>query len=254
MEKYLEELRRFDDIEHIFGSEFIDQIQYEEVADAYLVRIEGCEVGILSKDDDFEEIYTDLLAYLVYAKSQIFNHFEKGGLYYHDWCFFRVNYVIQKASFYLHISNVNNLQDVLQYLSEAMGRINCDIVIKLMNSPVKDYKGQIAYLFIYLGTVRALRDLALAYLDNDHLYGEYWAFQLWYMTPTFITDHFGYIFYIGNEMGKLAECPYNYHATEYYYSALYERIKQNISEHRQLTDQEKEDVIHQIEKEMKEDI
>lgn len=250
MERYLEELRKFDEIEHVFGNDLIDRIQWEEREDTYLVNIEDNESVVLNKNNDFEENYEKMVAYLTNMKSQILNHMIKGDSYYHDWLIFRVHYVMQKAHFYLKISDLHDSKEIIQYLSDSMGKVNYKTVVKLINLSLVEYRRCINTIFNYLGATRALRDLALTYLDDNEFHGEYWALQLWNLTPTFLTDQYGYIFYIGNEMGKMDNCPYDYKPEEYYYLSLYQRYIDNIMDNQQLTIQQKEEIVHKIQEEI----
>lgn len=244
MEKYLRKLKRLEGKEHIFGKELINAIQYSEESDGYAVRVGEYPPVFLMEEDCLEDNYIELIGYLTKIKSRIFNQHrpeDSQGLYYSDWLAFKINYNAMKAEFYRKISNPWDADKVISFLSGWLGRENYNVVMTDMCVGAEKYRSRINHIFMYLGTARAIRDLTIKYLDNT--YASCWAFHLWNLTPTYLTDKYGYIFYLGNELSSLEDCPYDYVPREYYYHDFYMKVKKSIEEDVYLSKEQKEKVI-----------
>ena len=229
MNNLLEQLRKFDDFEQVFGQEFLDTIQYGECEDAYLVKVSDLTPITLMKKDSFECNYFSLIAYLTEMKNIVMNGGtpDSGSRYHHDWLIYKIHYNIRKACFYLHTENVNDPDEVTDSLIYFLGKSNYHALTKLFNTSSEDYLEHAENVMIYIGNTRAIRDLCMKYLDP--ILGTQWQFHLWHMTPTTIIETYGDIFYLGNELSRLDYCPFDYQAEEYYYSRLYTQLYQYMS-------------------------
>ena len=254
MERILHELKKFDEAEHAFGEEFLNNIAYGITADAYVAKVYDYPAIALKKENCFEQNYFDLIYYLTDMKNRHMNgcepHHESS--YYHDWLTFKRNYNIRKAWFYLSIQDPDDENEVVDLFIEILGRINYRALTTLLNTLNEDYKDHAHNVMEYIGNTRAIRDLNMRYLDSK--FGTQWQFHLWHMMPTTITEDYGYIFYLGNELSKLDYCPYDYQAKEYYYKEFYRTLYNNmnkdipINEH--ITEKQKLEIWKEISREV----
>ena len=254
MERILEELNKLDAAENLFGEDFIRSIIYNEAADGYIVRVKEYPFIIIMKDENFSISYFRFIAYLTEIKNQDMNGCEPHdeSSYYHDWLTFRKTYNIRKAWFYLKVKDTHDPDEITDLLIEILGQANYRAVFTYFHTPPEDYLGNAWVVMDYLGNTRAVRDLSRKYLDEE--YGIQWPFHLWHLTAHTLIEAFGYFFYLGNELGSLDFCPYDYTAQEYYYTELYRKIYQNtkrdIPRNRHLTEKMRQDIWQKIRKEI----
>lgn len=250
----LTQLRKFDQTENVFGKDLIDAIEFGECSDAYVVRVNAYPAVVLRKEDKFETNYFMLIHYLTDIKNQVMNGEEPHNetVYYHDWLIFKQSYNLRKAWFWLNVKDAEAPQEVIELLVSILGEINYKAVISLYNTKNTDYHTQADIIMEYLGNTRAVRDLSMKYLDPK--LGIQWQFHLWNMMAYFIIDHYGQVFYLGNELSSLDYCPYGYRAKEYYYNAFYERLylnlKKDIPKNEGITQQQKEAIREEINREI----
>lgn len=227
-EKLLMHLRQLEAEEHFFGADFLEAIGWAEAADAYLLRVYDFEPLFLKKDGGFASTLFTVIHYLTEKKSQHVNGPKPDTVsnYYRDWLLFKQCYLIRKAWFYLNIDNENDVDEVTELLIHILGVINYKTVTQIFDTSNEDYLGHGSIAMNYVGNTRAVRDLSMKYLDPK--VGTQWQFHLWHLTPTTITDTYGYVFYLGNELSKIDYCPYDYEPKEYYYHNLYTTIYGNL--------------------------
>lgn len=230
MKELLKALKEFNKVEHVFEDDFLESIQYGTASDGYAVRIPDFAPVLIYKDDDPADNYRKLIMYLVEVKSEQFNQKNKDKKirnYYNDWLTFKTAYYVTKAIFYSCIDDVTDKGEVNAYLAALLGKVNHNTVVLDMHIDPADISAHAENIFMYLGTTRAIRDLNMKYLETRECH---WEFHLWHLTPHYLIDHYEYIFYLGNEMSKLEDCPYNYIAKEYYYNRFYEKCRKNASQ------------------------
>ena len=254
MNKLLEQLKKFNTEEQAFSQEFIDSISYEICKDAYLIKVYDYPILTLMKDDGFETNYFSLIAYLTEMQNNAMNGgiSEKMSRYCKDWLLFKKNYNIKKAWFYLNLKENKDLNEITDMLIRLLGVANYHAVMDCLYTDSTEYNDQAANIMVYLGNTRAIRDLSMRYLDP--VLGTQWQFHLWHMTPTTITDNYGYIFYLGNELSSLSYCPFDYRAKQYYYSnfytQLYENLNRDIPANSHVTEEMKQQIWEEIKHEV----
>ena len=256
MKKMLRQLKKMDAAEKMFGKEFIDLITFSEAKDAYIVRVGDYQSCKLEKVEGFKKSYFSLIAYLTMTKNESLNGCEPHNetSFYHDWLTFKIAYNVRKAWFYLAIKDTENKEEIKDLFVEILGKANYRAVEDLFHTAPEDFHEHGKIVMNYIGNTRAVRDLCMKYLDNEHGLSNNWAFHLWHMTAQALIEEYGYIFYLGNEMGSLEYCPYDYTAKEYYYNYFYQRILNNtmrdIPYNRHLTKEKKRCMLTQMYKEI----
>ncbi len=100
-------------------------------------------------------------------------------------------------------------KDLFKILAEILGSWSADCVEGLVQS--KEPEEKLYFLSRYIGASRAIRNLSIEYLSDAQ------AFQCWLLTPTYITEKYGYVFYIANEWDNLKRCLLDAEPHTYYY-------------------------------------
>lgn len=254
LERMLEELKKLDDAENMFGKEFINLIQCNELSDVYTIRVEGFPYLKLDKEVSFASSYFELIGYLTDIKSWYMNGGEPHDetSFYRDWIVFKKAYNIRMAWFYLNVKNTGDDEEVRGLFIDILGWANYHAIVECFNTASEDFRGHGRLVMRYVGNTRAIRNLCLKYLDDEH--GHEWPFHLWHLTAYTLIEKYGFIFYLGNEMDKLEFCPYDYTAQEYYYNDLYKKIldfmDRDVPKNEHLTEQMKQATRRQVEREI----
>lgn len=244
MEKLLELLQRVDKEENLFGKEVMDNIQYGECKDVYVIRtFGGPDDLVISKKDSFESLLVQLVHYLTRKRNHYKNNFSKDELspYTKDWLTFKEEYNVVVTMFY-YLDILSDYEKIFDFLISVLGKVNYRAVHDARVIKKSNVLELAESVFRYLGATRAVRNLSIKYLDET--FGIQWEFHLWHMTPHDLTENYGYIFYLGNEMDSLEWCPLSYAAKEYYYNSFYKKLYENLfidlPVYKQISDEEKE--------------
>lgn len=254
IEKFISQLKKFDEAENFFGKEFLDNVSFGECADAYLAKAYDYAPIVLKKEYGFKSNYFMLIGYLTTMKTQHVNGPLTGNetWYYKDWLLYKKSYNIRKAWFYATIQDEDDADEVVDLLINALGLANYHAVTTRINVSYEDYHTHVENVMEYVGNTRAVRDLSMKYLDPK--YGTQWQFHLWNMTPVSLTENYGFVFYLGNEMSQIDYCPYNYKAHEYYYKKLYTTLHENLEKDIPKNDGITQERKKQIWEEIREDV
>lgn len=106
---------------------------------------------------------------------------------------------------------------MFKILAEILGSWSADCVEGLVQS--KEPEEKLYFLSRYIGASRAIRNLSIEYLSDAQ------AFQLWLLTLTYITEKYGYVFYIANEWDNLKRCLLDAELHTYCYRDLVAKLK-----------------------------
>lgn len=246
MEKILEELRKFEKTEHIFGDDFINSITYEEKGKyEYIIKIKDCFNIVLEKYNSFTDNYLYLIERLVECKNQT-HECDTVTCYYHDWLIFQKEYICTIAEFYAQNFKTESERD--RFIFNKLGELNFCITEGITHARIQRYRWHMNELFVYLGGISAMSYLVYEAMDNDvedRLFMrsfDYW----WRLLPVFLTNQCdGELLYdIGTEMKMLKNCSYDYQSENHL--KLYETLIHHIVDATNLDIKEKEQLIQQI--------
>lgn len=151
------------------------------------------------------------------VRSLSFQEYRPGNAYYNNWSEYRAVYSQTRYEYFYKCSADLNSHKKFNAMSEILGQKTADAISGLMrpNNEIKDY---LYYLSQYIGVSRSIRNISLQ--ENIGVN----VFSLWNMTPQYIIEHFGYVFYIGNEWDKCEFCEIDATAVTPYYNELINRI------------------------------
>lgn len=128
-----------------------------------------------------------------------FEDYHPGNHYYRNWSEFRAVYSHTRYEFFSQYEDNMSEKAVFNLLAEILGRNSADATTGLIRS-ANNLEDTLYYLSRYIGTSRAVRDINMYKSINTEV------FHLWAMTPQYIIENFGYVFYIGNEWGGIEIC------------------------------------------------
>jgi len=150
------------------------------------------------------------------VKQLSFNEYRPGNVYYNNWSEFRAVYAQTRYDFFVNHHDDMSDKEIFDLLAALLGKYSANATIGLIQSK-NDLHDTLYYLSRYIGATRAIRNLNIELLESE-------VFQLWTMTPQYIAEHFGYVFYIGNEWDETEICELNAMPKTYYYNDLVNRI------------------------------
>lgn len=150
------------------------------------------------------------------VKQLSFNEYHPGNAYYNNWSEFRAVYAQTRYDFFVKCHDNMNDKEVFDLLAEILGRYSADATTGLIRSQ-NNLHDTLYYLSRYIGAARAIRNLNMELLESE-------VFHLWTMTPQYIIEHFGYVFYIGNEWDQTEICELSAKPQTCYYDDLVKRI------------------------------
>jgi len=158
---------------------------------------EPYSVILASKNYSFENILCTFAHELQHCMDYITSveHFgeNKENMYcdsFAHWSEFRAEFTRTRVNAYLNKNNLKNGKTAFKFFTEFLGYKTSDALVGLVKSDTADEK--MYYISRYMGCQRAVRNLSDIYCPNP-------VFQLWNLTPDFITDKYGYgFFYLEN--------------------------------------------------------
>lgn len=230
VDNMLDELKKLNEAENLFDNDLLERIQWNELKDAYAIRVCDYPAIVVKKRNSFESNYYLLIHYLTDINSQYRN---KGcnkvkSSYYNDWLRFRQSYNIRLAYCYLNVKNMSDNKDLLECFITIMGQLNYYTVTNILNLNTFDVEGHVQNVMEYLGNFRAIRNMCIKYFENH--FESQAAFHIWNLYPYSIIKEYGNIFYLGNELDSLGNwCPYNYEPKQYYYNQFYKTVRKNCN-------------------------
>lgn len=145
-----------------------------------------------------------------------FEDYQAGNLYYNNWSEFRAVYSQTRYEFFSKSVDNMNDKEVFDTLSEILGRSSADATTGLLRS-VNNLEDTLYYLSRYIGASRAIRNINIHNIDAE-------VFHLWTLTPQYIIENFGYVFYIGNEWDRTEICELDAVPKTHYYPSLIKRL------------------------------
>lgn len=151
------------------------------------------------------------------VESLSFQEYNPGNMYYNNWSEFRAVYSQTRYEYFNKCNTDLNSQAKFNTMSEILGQKTADSISGLM-CPNNDLKDYLYYVSRYIGVSRAIRNISLEENIGTDVFG------LWNMTPQYIIEQFGYVFYIGNEWDECKTCKLDATATTPYYNELINRI------------------------------
>jgi hypothetical protein len=155
------------------------------------------------------------LDYQSAVRDLAFEEYWSGNRFFINWSEYRAVSVSVRYNFFL--KSKCSRENQFEILAGILGIWSADCVEGLMRS--EDPKEKLYFLSRYIGASRAIRNLNAEYqIDSD-------AFHLWNMTPTYITEKYGYVFYIGNEWDDLQSCSLDAEPHTYYYGDLLNKMR-----------------------------
>lgn len=161
------------------------------------------------------------LDYQEAVKELPFEEYRVGMQFYQEWSEFRAVMNATRLCFWKQHYNMESLGETqmesdFKILSKILGEESADALHGIMNSG-SDKKSIRYFISRYLGVQRAVRDINMEYGIHSPV------FHVWNMTPTFITENFGSVFYIANEWED-RPCSLETKSETYYYKHLMEKI------------------------------
>jgi hypothetical protein len=190
--------------------------QYPE--DKYKIIVSMGQEHERTEDELCETILHELrhcLDYQSAVRDLAFEEYWPGNWYYTDWSEYRAVSVSVRYNFF--IKSKCSRENPFEILAGILGVWSADCVEGLMQS--EDPEEKLYFLTRYIGASRAIRNLNMEYQIDSY------AFHLWNMTPTYITEKYGYVFYIGNEWDDLQSCLLDAEPQTYYYGELLNKMK-----------------------------
>lgn len=150
------------------------------------------------------------------VKELPFDAYSPGNDYYINWSEFRAVYAQVRYEFFVNRHDRMRDKDMFDLLAGILGKYSADAVTGLLRSH-NDVHDTLYFLSRYIGAARAVRNLNMEFLDAE-------VFHLWTMTPQYIIEKFGYVFYVGNEWDDTQVCALNAVPKTHYYNAMVDRI------------------------------
>jgi hypothetical protein len=147
-----------------------------------------------------------------------FDMYHPGNIYYNNWSEFRA--VMEEIKFYVFEKSkeITEKRDLFNLLSGILGQWNADCVEGLVGSD--NLNDKLYYISRYIGASRAIQNLSIDYKLGVS------AFQLWNMMPVYIYEHFGNVFYIGNEWDEMSSCLLDQIPSTYYYEEMLRKMRE----------------------------
>lgn len=136
------------------------------------------------------------------VKKLSFKDYHPGNRYYNNWSEFRAVYAQTRYEYFSRCESDDNLNDSFTILSELLGKSTADSTIGMMRSR-GNFEDTLYYISRYVGASSAIRNLNI----EEKVDAE--VFHLWHMTPQYIIEKFGFVFYIGNEWKEIEICELN---------------------------------------------
>ena len=153
------------------------------------------------------------------VQSLAFEDYHPGNQYYNNWSEFRAVYSHTRYEFFSRYDENMTDKEVFDLLAEILGRNSADATTGLIRSE-DDHDKILYYISRYIGASRAIRNINM----QESIDAE--VFHLWTMTPQYIIEKYGYVFYIGNEWDETEICKLVAKPKTYYYDKLVEQINQ----------------------------
>ncbi|MBQ2942557.1 MAG: hypothetical protein IJD97_10000 [Clostridia bacterium] len=150
------------------------------------------------------------------VKHLSFDDYHSGNRYYNNWSEFRAVYSHTRYEFFTKYSSNMSNKEVFDILAEILGKNSSDSVTGLIRSE-NDLEDTLYYLSRYIGGSRAVRNINLQSINAE-------VFHLWTLTPQYIIENFGSVFYIGNEWDETEVCELDAVPKTYYYPMLVDRL------------------------------
>lgn len=147
-----------------------------------------------------------------------FNEYHPGNMYYNNWSEFRAVYWQVRYEYFTKRHSDMRGKEAFDTLAEILGKYTADATTGLMRSR-NNSRDTLYFLSRYIGASRAIRNINM----QESVDAE--VFHLWTMTPQYIIENFGFVFYIGNEWDETAACKLDAIPKTYYYNDLVQRIK-----------------------------
>ena len=152
------------------------------------------------------------------VKNLPFEEYRPGNKYYNDWSEFRAVYYHTRYDFLAKMQKGPHTDGIFGILAEILGNNAADATMGLMRS-VNDLKDTLYFISRYVGASRAVRNL------NMEIGLGAQAFHLWHLTPQYIIEKFGYVFYLGNEWDDIKICDLNASPKTYFYNKLLDDVR-----------------------------
>lgn len=145
-----------------------------------------------------------------------FSKYHSGNAYYNNWSEFKAVYAHTRYEYFSrHKCNATS-NDIFNELAELLGKSVADSITGLMHS--RNLHESMYYISRYLGASRAIRNINHQEKLNCSV------FELWNLTPQYIIENFGCVFYIGNEWDDMSICGLDDTPKKYYYNELMEKM------------------------------
>lgn len=162
-------------------------LEKQHLKDKYKIIVALGLDAVRTEDELCEIILHELRHCLDYqnaVKALTFKDYYSGNQYYNNWSEYRAVTVSIRYNFFL--KNKSDRKDLFKVLAEILGNWSADCVEGLIQS--KEPEEKLYFLSRYIGASRAVRNLSMEYLSDAR------AFQLWSLTPTYITEKYGTFF------------------------------------------------------------
>lgn len=144
-----------------------------------------------------------------------FENYEPGNTYYNNWSEFRAVSVSVRFDIFQKLQSGS--KDFFSTLASTLGCWSTDCVEGLMNA--NNYRDELYFISRYVGASRAIQNLNKKFSVGST------ALYLWQMAPTYITENYGLVFYIGNEWSRMESCSLDVTPEENYYNDLLMKLK-----------------------------
>lgn len=154
------------------------------------------------------------------VKEMSFKDYHSGSSYYNNWSEFRAVYSHTRYEFFSRFKNTMCSNEIFDILAEILGKNSAESTTGIIRSKCNS-QNILYYISRYIGASRAIRNLSVEKSINAEV------FHLWTMTPQYINENFGIVFYLGNEWDKIEVCDLNAIPTMEY-EKLANRIKTKL--------------------------
>ena len=108
-------------------------------------------------------------------------------------------------------------RELFDILAELLGKSSADATTGLISSE-NNLHDTLYFISRYIGAARAVRNINMEKAVDAEV------FHLGTMTPQYVTEKFGPVFYLGNEWDATEICDLNASPTTYYYNDIVQRI------------------------------
>ena len=190
--------------------------------DDYKIILATQDMSVLDICTTFCHEIRHCIDYMNAVSNLCFDEYRPGDRYFNNWSEFNAVNTSLKFEFFLTCQKPDDVYEGFLSLSSMLGRWSADCVEGLMWS--ESIEDKLYFLSRYIGVSRAVRNINIEKGYNIR------SFHLWYITPTYITENFGDVFYIGNEFDSKKVCALSDENSPAYDNLVYNLMKKSSND------------------------